>query len=258
MYLTQLAVYPVKSLCGQSLSSGIVQPQGLLGDRMWLIGTADGNMITARKNPSLLLWQSEFATDSGSLNIILPSGECVATQADLYTQAAPVKVWKDEFTAYHGDEAADEQLSQALGLAVRLYYLGQHSTRQLNNHATPLTFADGAPFLLTNTASLNELNRQLNQPIEMARFRANLVISGCLPYEEEQWQQIQIGGVVFEMLHPCTRCVMPTIDLNTGEKHPQQQPLSYLAQHRQAIFGMNVRALNAGQISVGDVVQVLA
>ncbi len=258
MTISSLHIYPVKSLGGIALAEAEVTPQGLSGDRVWLIATPQGEMITARKFARLLLWQTEYDTLSGSLKIILDDGGCLKTHRDAYQQRAGVQVWKDTFQAWHGDAAADEILSQHLGFAVRLYYLGKESARRLPEKNIPLTFADGTPFLLTNTASLQDLNAALNENFEMPRFRANIVFSGSLPYEEETWRRIQIGEVQFEMLKPCVRCVMPTIDLQTAQKHTAQQPLKYLAQHRHAIFGMNMAALNTGTLHVGDALNILA
>lgn len=258
MKISGLHIYPVKSLGGISLDTATVTPQGLLGDRVWLIATPEGNMITARQFAPLLLWHTDYDALSGSLKIIFDDGSCLKTTRDLYQQRAQVQVWKDQFCAWHGDAAADNILSQHLGFTVRLYYLGDKSARTVKNQQTPLTFADGAPFLLTNTASLQDLNHALNEHFEMARFRSNIVFSGSLPYEEETWQRIQIGEIQFEMLKPCTRCVMPTINLQTAQKHTTQQPLKYLAQQRNAIFGMNMVALNTGKLHVGDALKVLA
>lgn len=256
MQLVAIHRYPVKSLAGNSLTQAQVLPQGIFGDRLWLIATPEGKMITARQHLALLLWQTQI-DDSGSLNIVFPDQTQLSTHTRLYQQTNPVCVWQDTFLAYTGDTHADAVLSQQLGFAVRLYYLGEHSARTHATQNTALSFADGSPFLLTNTASLNTLNQQLDQRIEMARFRANFVVSGSIAYEEESWQRLQIGEVVFQVHSPCKRCVMPTIDLHTAQKHPQQQPLRYLAQQRNTIFGVHLIAENQGKIQLGDTVLIL-
>lgn len=259
MKLTHITRYPVKSLSGCALNQSLITPQGLPHDREWLIATPQGDMITARKFPTLLLWQTHIDTVSGSLKIDFGNGANVQTSPERYSQENQVTVWKDTFTAYVGDDVADEMLSAQLGFAVRLHYLGVHSQRRVRDVAdTPLSFADGAPFLLTNLASLEDLNAQIGETFDMARFRANFVISGSEPYAEETWQRVQIGDVRFRVMKPCVRCVMTTVDLHTAQKHPQQQPLAYLAQHRNAIFGVNLLAENVGEVNIGDTVRVLA
>lgn len=259
MKLTQITRFPVKSLGGNDLKQSLITPQGLPHDREWLIATPQGDMITARKYPQLLRWQTQVDAFSGSLKIHFDNGEYWHTSPEKFRQINAVTVWKDTFSAYVGDDEADEILSAQLGFAVRLHYLGERSHRRLRDFAdVPLSFADGAPFLLANEASLHDLNAQIGENFEMARFRANLVVSGCPPYAEESWQRVQIGDVIFRVMKPCVRCVMTTVDLHTAQKHPQQQPLAHLAKHRNAIFGVNLLAENVGKVQIGDTVRVLA
>lgn len=56
---------------------------------------------------------------------------------------------------------------------------------------------------------LDELNKRLEKPLPMNRFRPNFVVTGCRPAEEDEWQQYGIGpGVVVEAVKPCDRCVV--------------------------------------------------
>lgn len=235
------------------MTESFVAQQGLPQDREWLVTTPEGRMITARQFPKLLLWQVDASPDTLYLNA--PDGEYLrVSAADMITRF-PVTVWKDTFQAYGGSAKADDWLSEKLGTEAALRWLGTKSDRVLAHAGTPLSFADGAPFLLTNTASLACLNASLADPVEMARFRPNLVIEGREAYEEEKWKRIRIGEVEFENFKPCTRCVMVTVDLQTGIKDRSQESLSTLAVARKAVFGVNLVALNNGVIKVGDEVE---
>ena len=256
MHLTTLSTYPVKSMRGIHLNSAPITPLGLPHDREWLLATPEGQFLTARKLPQLLLWQAHNLPNG--LKLIAPNGESFTLEHHSLPHLAPVTVWKDQFLAYHGNTAADEWLSQQLHTPCRLFWLGKTSQRILNHSQTSLSFADSAPFLLTSEASLHALNSQLDTPIEMARFRANLVIDGTTPYAEESWKHIRIGEITFELFKPCTRCVMTTVDLHTAQKHPQQQPLATLARTRRAIFGINMIALNTGTLHINDPVEILS
>jgi uncharacterized protein YcbX len=55
-------------------------------------------------------------------------------------------------------------------------------------------FADGYPLLLTTEASLDALNRRLEEPVPMSRFRPNPVVDGELPFGEDGWSRIRAGG----------------------------------------------------------------
>lgn len=256
MRLTNLHRYPVKSMGGSALTESDITPQGLPLDREWLVTAPDGNMLTARKHPTMLLWQT--AADSDGLTLTATDGSRQTVSVQEMNQESEVTVWKDRFAALTTDHAVNAWLSEHIGTEARLHWLGEHSRRVLAHSQTPLSFADGAPYLLTHTASLMELNTYLDEPVEMARFRPNFTVDGGKAFEEEQWQRIRIGEVEFEHFKPCVRCVMTTVDLVSGRRHPQQEPLSTLAVARKAIFGINLVALNQGRVHIDDEVEVLS
>lgn len=256
MKLAAIRRYPLKSMGGNTLEASAIGAQGFPGDREWLLTAPDGTMLTARKLPQMLLWHAQ--SDGQGLTLTAPDGSRRSIAKAEMAQPSAVAVWKDRFEAWSGSGETDEWLSTHLGTAARLHYLGGASQRVLAHTQTPLSFADGAPYLLTHTASLDELNRALGEPVEMARFRANLVVEGGQPFAEESWRRIRIGGVEFEYLKPCVRCVMTTVDLQSGRRHPQQEPLSTLAVMNKAVFGINLVALCGGTVRLGDEVEVLA
>jgi uncharacterized protein YcbX len=122
-----------------------------------------------------------------------------------------------------------------------------------------VSFADGMPYVMIGQASLDELNQRLEVPISMDRFRPNLVFSGGEAYAEDQFKQLQIGEVEFQVVKPCARCVMITVNQQTGEKG--KEPLATLATYRtvnnKVYFGQNAVALAPGIVRVGDPIQQL-
>ena len=96
----------------------------------------------------------------------------------------------------------------------------------------------------------------------MLRFRPNLVIEDCDAHAEDGWQRIRIGHIEFHVAKPCSRCVIPTIDLETGTKSENTEPLRTLAGYRRKdgkiYFGQNLVHQNRGTLSVGDTVEILA
>ena len=120
-------------------------------------------------------------------------------------------------------------------------------------------FADGYPFLLTSESSLAALNRELERPIGMERFRPNLVITGALPYAEDRFRHLRIGLSRFEALKPCSRCVIINTDQLTGdrEKGPLQALSTTHLIDQRAVFGQNLVARDGGVLRVGDTVTVL-
>ncbi|MCV4776329.1 MOSC domain-containing protein [Escherichia coli] len=106
------------------------------------------------------------------------------------------------------------------------------------------------------------MNKRLTEPVPMERFRPNLVFSGGEPFCEDNWSRIRIGEVVFRVVKPCERCVITTIDQNSG-KPSGPEPLRTLATFRRSaggtvLFGQNMIAENPGPvIKIGDEVEIL-
>jgi len=123
-----------------------------------------------------------------------------------------------------------------------------------------VSFADGYPYLLTNVASLNQLNEQLPQPVSMDRFRPNVVIFGNHPFEEDHWNQITIGQHQFTTPKPCARCQV--VNINPATAKSSKEVLKTLSTFRRegnkVMFGMNGCWLGDGEceIEVGDEVKV--
>jgi uncharacterized protein YcbX len=90
---------------------------------------------------------------------------------------------------------------------------------------------DGVPFLLISEASLNDLNKRLPESVAMMRFRPNLVVKNTEPFEEDFWKFIRIGDCELQVVKPCSRCVLTTVDPETG-KFSGKEPLRTLATFR--------------------------
>jgi uncharacterized protein YcbX len=154
-------------------------------------------------------------------------------------------------------------LSRVLGMECGLVFMPEDVERGVNpERGRPgdvVSFADGYPLLLTGEGSLDELNRRLEAPIEMRRFRPNLVVAGGAPFAEDTWRRLRAGGVAFRNAKPCDRCAIPTVDPSTGVT--SREPLRTLARFRArdgaVWFGVNLIPDETGTIRVGDAVEVL-
>jgi uncharacterized protein YcbX len=120
-------------------------------------------------------------------------------------------------------------------------------------------FADGYPILLASEEGLGDLNARLESPVPMNRFRPNIVVKGCGPFEEDSWNRIKVGDVTLAVVKPCARCEVTTIDKETLDR--SKEPLKTLGKYRKqklgAIFGQNVIPLNEGTLRLGMSVDVL-
>ncbi|HAV1386647.1 TPA: MOSC domain-containing protein [Vibrio parahaemolyticus] len=259
--LSQINVFPVKSVGGVSLSSAWVEKQGLSFDRRFMIAKADGSMITARKYPQMVTVKSALLAD-GVVFSSLGMEPLKIRYQDFKMQETPATVWKDTFTAYTTTDDADDWFSQVLGQRVELLFSGEQSNRVRESLGQNVSFADGYPVLVISQASLEELNKRSSEQHSMDQFRTNLVISDTKPFEEDSWKRIRIGEVEFESLKPCERCILTTINTQRGTFRESKEPLKTLQQFRAnerggVFFGQNLVARNEGIIRQGDKVEVL-
>lgn len=262
-FLSRLAIHPVKSMRGVQLSHAQVSLSGLAFDRIFMVTETDGTFITARQYPQMVLFTPAIMQDG--LHLRAPDGSSVVVKYhDFSAEAAPTEVWGNHFTALIAPQAINLWLSGYFSRDVQLRWVGPELTRRVARHQeVPLSFADGYPFLLTNDASLRDLQQRCPASVNMTQFRPNIVISGAQAWEEDTWEVIRIGGVTFDVAKPCSRCVFTTVSPERGRKHPSGEPLATLQTFRTAQdngdvdFGQNLIARESGIIHVGDNIEVL-
>lgn len=258
-----LNVYPVKSCRGIPLGTATLDRWGIQHDRNWMAVDANGLFISQRTQPRLALVEPSISQEH--LTLRAPGMPPLGLPAT--GRAGPeqnVTIWKNACRALdQGDDAA-AWFSQYLGLPTRLVRIGAGFQRAVNELTYPagaeVGFADGYPLLVLSLGALSDLNARLLEPVPMNRFRPNLVIDGCPAFAEDSWNRIRIGGVTFQMVTPCARCAITTVDQATGVQGTE--PLATLASYRRSaagavLFGRNVVHQGVGSIRVGDVVEVL-
>jgi uncharacterized protein YcbX len=263
MILSAIHIYPIKSTAGLDLQSASIEPRGFLDDRRWIVVDADDRFLTGRQLARMVLIRTTPEDDGLRLDApAMPTLRVARPAPD--AERASVQVWDDNVDAARADAAADAWLSEFLGRPVRLVAMDARSARATEQRPgvdpCEVGFADAYPFLAISQASLDHLNAKLAAPIQMRRFRPNLVISGCEPHAEDGWRRIRIGGIDFDVVKTCTRCVFTTVDPECGERDPSGEPLRTLKTYRRAedgiIFGVNLIARGRGELRVGDRVEV--
>jgi len=263
MKLTEINIFPVKSLGGISLETAAIARRGLRNDRRWMLVDENGKFLTQRENARMALIKLRLDEDRFTASA---SGDTFEIPLEIAEgENINVTIWNDSANALVYDKAADEWFSEALGAKCRLVFMPDRSERAVNKkyavHDTDIVhFADGYPFMLLSQASLDDLNSRLAEKLPMNRFRPNFVVSDSEPFAEDGWKRISIGETVFNVVKPCERCVITTIDQQTAAA--SKEPLRSLSQYRnfngKIYFGQNLIAENyGGEISVGDVVEVI-
>lgn len=259
-HITELNIYPVKSLAGISVHVSELDRMGLKYDRRWMLVSPDGQFLSQRKLPQMVLIKTS-----------LKNGRLTLSKKGMDDHPVPdvsnaskkmfVKVWGDKVEAKKMGDSSDQWLLEALGIECHLVYISENEVRQCDleyaEKGDRTGFADGFPLLLISEASLADLNGRLENPVEMRRFRPNIVVSGCEAFAEDEWSLFQAGSVEMRGVKLCSRCVITTVDPEKGERsgaEPLSTLMKYRKQGNKVLFGMNVIHQDKGCLKVGDVI----
>ncbi|MGE5316317.1 MAG: MOSC domain-containing protein [Acidobacteriota bacterium] len=259
-----LYCYPFKSARGIRLSEARVEARGLAFDRRWMAVDIGGKFLSQRTHPLLGL----ITTSLTDTSLVLEAPGIDRLSLPLFFESPyrrNVTVWDDTMSALEcGDEASD-WISTFLHERTMIVYFPDDSLRSVDPryaaHGEHTAFADAFPVLLITQASLDDLNLRLKAPLPMNRFRPNIVVDGAEPYAEDTWGRIRLGGSVeLDVVKPCARCAITTIDQETLERG--NEPLATLSAYRQSgsklLFGQNALVSAPGVLRTGDQVHVSA
>lgn len=261
LVVQDIFIYPIKSLGGIRLSEAIVEEKGFRHDRRWMLVDEAGTFITQRDHPLLALLGVELGESELKVFQKKEHNQILSIPFDLATgPEVMVTVWDDQVLAKTVHPDLDQWFSDFLGFKASLVAMPESSHRKVDHrymvNGESVSFADGMPYLLIGQESLNDLNSRLDTPVPMNRFRPNIVFSGGTPFLEDSLRKIKIGELEFQIVKPCARCVMTTIDQESGVKgkEPLKTLSSYRTLNNKVYFGQNAVALQSGKISVGDLI----
>lgn len=264
--LSALYRYPLKSGKPEILQSIGLDKLGLEGDRRWmLVDEVSGRFLTQRAEAKMsqlsALWNAQggltlSAPQHATLDIPLPEDDA---------ELRGVTIWRDTLRVPDAGDDAARWVSDFIGKPTRLVQVPLDRARMTQagygREDDQVAFADGFPLLLIGEASLEDLVQKVGRPLEMLRFRPNLVIEGSTAFAEDGWKRIRIGDVEFRVVKPCSRCILTTIDPQTGERSADREPLATLQKYRAqadgAMFGQNLVNDSNGRLEVGMPVEIL-
>lgn len=287
--ITELNVYPIKSCAAQSMQNVRPTLRGFQHDRVFQITDRNRKYCTPRDTDKARLFHvTPTLDDDDTLQVTsryMPhpliiknaSQSSNKKQVSVEVLECPDKKFLDDC----GNEAAQWMQDATNIRGCRLTGIGTSFTRDVRVNDSqgdvlptptppPVSLADEAPYLLTSTASLTDLNRRLQQrgkdAVDMRRFRPNIVVSNVPAWQEDTWKRIRVNGnVEFHVWQRCGRCVMTTIDRDTLQRGPE--PLATLStfrerEHGMRNFGMHLIPVagtitETSMIGLGDTVEVL-
>jgi len=275
--ITDLFIYPVKSLKGIALDNSQTGQRGLEFDREWMITDNAYNFISQREIE--LMTTIETKIDSSSLILSSPQNRRLKVPLESNRiNKVKVMVWDDYCDAYDEGDEASSWLTEALGThkgsSLRLVRFDQKDKRlvpkkYLNGVHAESAFSDQFPYLITSWESLSKLNNGLlennSKKVSMNRFRPNIVIKGLSDIEKMTSFNLtcEKGDYQFGLRKPCKRCKITTINQETGEIDNPKEPLATLVKLKNseethgAFFGQNAILLsNYGVLRVGDLLEL--
>ncbi len=278
MKISEINIYPVKSLSGISVQNSMVEKRGLQDDRRYMLVDENNDLLTQREFSKMATLNVEIIKDG--LNISAESFAVLQISDDFENaEKIEVRVWNSYCDALVAKAEINQWFSEYLETNCRLVRMPESTHRRINEKFNKgndiVSFADGYPLLIIGENSLKDLNSRLEKQIPMNRFRPNLVVSDSEAFAEDDWKKIRIGKTIFRVTKPCARCVVTTIDQITGISDVQE-PLKTLSAYRRSadvfpnsfedfglgkndvLFGQNLVAENFGEkIKLGDELEVL-
>jgi uncharacterized protein YcbX len=263
--LTEIRIYPIKSLGGISLDKAQIFGKGLAHDRRWMLIDENGLFMTQRTHPQMALFKLQM--DKDKIYVTFKNGESdhPSTSFFLHTQTTGeliVPIWNDRVSVHEVDSAVSKWFAQHLGVACRLVNFPEGNPRPVDPaykvNDEQVSLADAYPFMIIGQSSLDDLNTRLKEPVPMNRFRPNFVFSGGEPYEEDQWRNFRIGKNRFVAVKKCARCTIPTVNQDTGKtsKEPLRTLAAYRSENNNVFFGQNLVCLNEGEVAVDDTIEL--
>ncbi|XP_076830610.1 molybdenum cofactor sulfurase [Brachyhypopomus gauderio] len=252
--LTNIFIYPIKSCAAFEVTEWPLGPQGLLYDRTWMVVNENGVCLSQKREPKLCLIHPHVCLASNTLSLQASGMDPVCLPLETSVEGSgprtcQSKICGDRVQTLDCGETASLWLSEFLGKPCSLIRQSPDFIRKMKMgqkegvDPAALSLANQAQFLLINRSSVGLLldyimNRQdssnngaaIDMPQLIHRFRANLVISGREPLEEEEWSHVKLGHALFQVAGRCGRCQMIGIDQETGNR--SQEPLRSLSEYR--------------------------
>ena len=265
--ISQLFIYPIKSFPGLSVTSLPLDKLGAIDDRRYMLVDENGKFVSQRQHANLALTKLEQHADGWLVSFPESTKQTTSRlllREGIKDRLVSVTIWNDTCQAFdQGDEWAD-WFSEGLGKLVRLIYTPKEIKRRIDSDYCSqdrhVSFTDGYPLLVTTESSLEEINQHLDIPIAMQRFRPNIVVKGSEAFAEDNWKSIKSAENELALVKPCSRCVIPTINLQTAKKEKVVwQTLQKLrqAEDGKIYFGQNAIHQHDGRLHVGDVLEVV-
>lgn len=261
--ISDIYIYPVKSCGGVRVTGATITPTGLALDRHWMIVDGDGMFVTQREQPRLALLRPTL--HDGGVTLAAEGYASLDLSTAEVEGSFDVVIFGETIPARGVGRAADAWISNYLGAPHRIVaqdpsFLRKGGVQYPSRDDAPTSFVDNFGVLVVSQASLDDLNRRMDKPLPVNRFRPNIVVSGVSAYDEDFFATASAGDVELRFVDLCYRCNLTTIDQDAAEFGTE--PLATLTAYRKTEPGVkfgNYAAIAKGfgdRLKVGQQLQV--
>ena len=250
--------YPIKSMRGEELREALVGFSGVYGDRLFAFRSSASPKafpyLTAREQSKLLHYRPRFRfPDKAARTINLAEAEGIAPGLTPVFADAPDLMVDVEAPSGENFAIDDPTLSRTLREGVA-------GAPDLTLVRSDRAMTDCRPVSLLSLQSVRQLGEEVGTSMDQRRFRANIYLnlSAASGFTENGFvgRSLRIGSkVVISIVERDPRCVMITLDPDTGESNPEI--LRQVAKAHNSTAGVYAAVLAEGMARKGDAVDLL-
>lgn len=248
--LARISVTPMKGTAVVHPETTLLTEAGISEDRLFYLVDEWGELFSGSRFGPLVRMHAEVDTTSERLTLRFPDGAEVTAPSDTLGDAEVTNFYGRPVAAHVVEGPFAEAISAFCSKPVRLMRCDSDGDG-----------VDVEPITVVSSASVRDLAERGRHEGELdaRRFRMNLELDGCEPYEEESWagRLVQIGDAMIEIGGQVPRCVFTTKSPDTGDK--DWDTLTQIAKYRPRIagggglpFGVYARVVKPGPIQVGE------
>jgi uncharacterized protein YcbX len=244
--VARISLTPVKCFHLDHPAEVTLGPDGVVGNRLFLLVGADGERLRSSATPWPVAVSAAYEPVRDVLEMRFPDGEVISGRAAANGEELAIRLGGREQHVRIVAGPWTEPLSELGGRAVELARVERDGLGM------------DEPVTLVSSASVARLSREAGRAVDARRFRSLFELDGCAEHEEDTWEgrRVRVGEALVEIGEPVVRCAVTTRDPDTGER--DLDTLRVIASYRgmgpdgEIWFARYGRVVEPGRVRVGD------